>query len=124
MTVSPLSPNCKSSPTAAPSDQHEPSDRLKLQIPDLIELHRPAWSQTLRFGRLEAVEAMPPNVHQCFEEAGLLAEWNDALTRYWGDMGRDAWSKRSEKLSGVGRLQKRLDVSPMLLHELACLADH
>jgi hypothetical protein len=48
--------------------------------------------------------AMPPEVNQCFKEAGLLDPWLDPIRDWWLHAGNRAQAQRIEKLTAVGRL--------------------
>lgn len=79
------------------------SEKLRLQLPDLIDYHKPPWSKKIMYGREEARSSMPPNVEQCFKECGLFDAWSVDLIKTWDGLSTSARSRRSDALQEVGR---------------------
>lgn len=79
------------------------SQKLRLQIADLIDTHNPAWARKLMYGRREALPGMPEDAEQCFRESGLLDEWSGEIIREWDNLGKNARQRRSESSQKIGR---------------------
>lgn len=62
-------------------------ESLRVQLLDLIFVEQPDWAMKIPTGRSEAVQFFPPEVAQCFREAGLLGEWNDEIIGWWDNLG-------------------------------------
>lgn len=74
---------------------------LRAQIGDLIENEVPTWLPLLARGRAEAKQYLPPDVVQCFTEAGLFSnEITDTIISWW-----DRYSKISRKSSKDNKLE-------------------
>ena len=76
--------------------------RLRLQISDLIKHEAPPWAKKLMYGRKEALVGMPSEAVQCFEECGLMEDWDEELIREWYRLGRDIRLRRSDANSDTG----------------------
>lgn len=77
-------------------------ERLRLQLPYLISTYKPTWANRLQYGREPAKSAMPSNVEQCFEEAGLFEDWNNELIQYWSELGKESRARLSHTLGNIG----------------------
>lgn len=85
-----------------------PAERLRAQLCDVVRFHNPAWTKRLMNGRREAIKALPSDIEQIFDEAGLLENWDDDLLRFWDDLGLSVRVQRQEINFRTGREAERL----------------
>jgi hypothetical protein len=81
---------------------------LRLQIKHAIEVLQPAWAQRMRNGREEVRGYLPTEIRQCFNEAGLMDEWDDPLIDWWDGLAQAARAKKNDELLLIGRKAERL----------------
>lgn len=81
---------------------------LRLQIKHAIEVFQPAWAQRMRNGREEVRRYLPTEIHQCFDEAGLMDNWDESLISWWDELAQAARAKKNDELLQIGRKAERL----------------
>lgn len=81
---------------------------LRLQIKHAIEVFQPAWAQRMRNGREEVRRYFPAEVLQCFDEAGLMEDWDELLINWWDDLAQAARAKKNDELLQIGRKSERM----------------
>jgi len=81
---------------------------LRLQIKHAIETFQPAWAQRMRNGREEVRRYLPVEVRQCFDEAGLMDDWDEPLIGWWDELAQAARAKKNDELLQIGRRAERL----------------
>lgn len=90
-----------------------PEESLRMQICDLIFVDQPAWAAKIPNGREEAAKFFPPEVTQCFKEAGLLKSWDEEVVTWWDELAIATRSTKSTLALVTGRKAERLT----MLHE-------
>lgn len=88
--------------------------QLRKQLLDMISIYQPTWAKRIPNGRAEARSSFPKDAEQCFHEAGLLNDWDDALIKWWDELAQAAKAKKSSELLEIGRKAERLSFE----HEL------
>lgn len=92
-------------------EAESPEEKLRVQMADLIALQMPPWAKLIGKGRKEAMYFFPPEVKQCFKDAGLLAPDPDhEVVRWWDDVAARCRSIRRDELTIVGRQGERLSI--------------
>jgi hypothetical protein len=81
-----------------------------MQICDLIFVDQPAWAAKIPNGREEAARFFPPEVRQCFKEAGLLRSWDEAVVAWWDELAISTRSTKSSLALVTGRKAERLSM--------------
>lgn len=87
-----------------------PETRLRIQLYHLITLLRPSWSSVICYGRAEAVKYFTSDIHQCFQEAGLLDSFADEVVEWWDKLGSISRSINNDHLLEIGRVGERLSI--------------
>jgi hypothetical protein len=73
---------------------------------------QPSWSKMLMHGRRELARFAPPDVTQCFKEAGLMtSEVSDGMVKWWDEIGSLARGFRSASAMVVGRAGEKLSLA-------------
>lgn len=86
-----------------------PEEALRHQIRYLISAARPPWAEMISQGR-EKVRYFPPDVQQCFTEAGLLGAPSDEIARWWNILTEAANGSGEEYRNETGRIGERLSI--------------
>lgn len=81
---------------------------LRIQIKHAIEVFQPAWAQKMRNGREEIRRYLPTEIYQCFDEAGLMDNWDESLIGWWDDLAQAARAKKNDELLQIGRKAERM----------------
>lgn len=84
------------------------AEGLRLQIKHAIEILQPAWAQRMRNGREEVRRYLSAEVSQCFEEAGLMDDWDEPMIGWWDELAQVARAKKNDELLQIGRKAERL----------------
>ncbi len=86
------------------------TDMLRIQLQHFIYSKKPVWSRVLHYGRSEALQYVPKDVTQCFEEAGLLGTVDSSTISWWENMG--AFSRRGieDKKKSIGNKGELLSI--------------
>ena len=84
---------------------------LRFQIGDLIERKLPPWLPLLSRGRAEAQEYLPPDVKQCFLEAGLLSTIDDNIVRWWDKYSNISRIEKNAKNVEIGRFGEKTNIN-------------
>jgi len=79
---------------------------LKIQIKSYVEICRPPWAMLLAHGRA-SINAIPPNSHQCLEEAGFFDLTPTGL-RDWDQLAALAEGRDNTRKNEVGRMGEYL----------------
>jgi hypothetical protein len=84
-------------------------ERLRQQLRDIIAALHPAWSKVLMHGRHEMARFAPPDICQCFREAGVMVtDPTDGIVTWWDELANLARGIRSAASLAVGRAGERL----------------
>ena len=83
---------------------------LRAQMHDYVEIAQPPWAKKVPGGRSEAVKVLPAEITQCFDEAGLLGDWDDGLVAWWDKVAQTVRLHRGEENLKVGREAERLSL--------------
>jgi hypothetical protein len=83
---------------------------LRLQLMDYIGLTKPSWSSLVPRGRLETMSYLPPDVRQCFNEAGLNEGYGDDVVEFWDAASSVCRGRTNDTLLEIGRRGERLSI--------------
>jgi hypothetical protein len=90
--------------------KESPEASLRMQICDLVFVEQPAWAAKIPNGREEASKFFPPEVSQCFKEAGLLKVWDDDVVEWWDQLAIATRSTKSALGLITGRKAEKLTI--------------
>lgn len=85
--------------------------RLRVQLRHMISSLQPPWVAALTSGRREAEKSLPPEAHQCFDEAGLLDGYNAATIEWWDTVAGVARLIKDSAKKDSGRLGERYSLA-------------
>lgn len=83
---------------------------LLAQLEDIVRVSQPAWAATLTQGRAEFVRTGPPDVVQCFRDAGLLSGSSQETVALLDSIAEIMRAARSDERLSTGRLGERLTI--------------
>lgn len=83
-------------------------DKLRIQIAHLIEVYKPSWASLICYGRTEAAKFFPPEVKQCFFEAGLLDGYDLDIVQWWDKLSSIVRGLSEDVCLTIGRYGERL----------------
>lgn len=87
---------------------HDYKGALLYQLEDLILNFNPTWASVLPKGRTEAKNFLPPEVNQCFKEAGLFDEINEELIEFWDKLSLAYRNYTQKRMTEIGRAGEKL----------------
>ena len=76
---------------------------LRLQLRDLLETDPPPWAGLLRRGRRDLARFAQPDAVQCFKDAGLLDDADEAVALWWDEVARPLWNAAEQRRLEIGR---------------------
>lgn len=85
-----------------------PVQRLRSQLKILIQRLAPAWAGTVIQGRKAFEQYVPPEVSQCFREAGILDTIEPEAICWWDELAARYRQTRNAVRVEVGRTGERL----------------
>lgn len=91
-------------------NENSPEKKLRIQLYYFLVIEKPNWISTIHYGRLETSTYMPPNIRQCFDEAGLLSSLSFEVIEWWDEIGNISRDFIDKKLIATGRLGERLSI--------------
>jgi hypothetical protein len=83
---------------------------LREQLLDVLMAAPPAWARRMIQGRFEALQAMPDDARQCFEDCGLTKGTDDETIDWWDRATGGLRSERSKALQIIGRKAEKLSL--------------
>jgi hypothetical protein len=83
-------------------------NKLRIQIAHLIEIYKPSWASLICYGRGEATKFFPPEVEQCFDEAGLLGNYDLEVIQWWDKLSSIVRGLSEDVYLTIGRYGERL----------------
>jgi hypothetical protein len=83
---------------------------LREQLFDVLMAAPPPWSRKVIQGRFEALQTMPDDARQCFEDCGLTDRLDDDTVAWWDRTGDSLRSVRSRAMNIVGRKAEKLSL--------------
>jgi len=84
---------------------------LREQLFDVLMAAPPAWSRRMIQGRFEALQAMPDDARQCFEDCGLTKGTDEDTVDWWDRATGGLRSERSKALQIIGRKAEKLSLN-------------
>lgn len=76
---------------------------LREQLYDVLMAAPPPWARKVIQGRFEALQAMPDDARQCFQDCGLTDGLDDDTVAWWDRTGDSLRSVRSRAMNIIGR---------------------
>ncbi len=76
-----------------------------------MDMLRPTWAMTITQGRETRCRYAPPEVSQCFREAGLLGSTTEDVVRWWDERASLFRAARNAHLVNIGRTGERLSLA-------------
>lgn len=83
-------------------------EALFSQLCDMINVYNPTWASVIPKGREESKHFLPPEVYQCFYEAGLFGTFDDSLIQMWDSLALAYRNFNQKKLLDIGRKGEKL----------------
>jgi hypothetical protein len=83
---------------------------LREQLFDVLMSAPPSWSRKMIQGRFEALQAMPEDARQCFDDCGLTERVDDETVAWWDHATGSLRSERSRVLNIIGRKAEKLSI--------------
>lgn len=80
-----------------------PEACLREQLFDVLMAEPPAWSRRMIQGRFEALQTMPDDARQCFEDCALTKGTDDETVEWWDRATGGLRSERSKAVQIIGR---------------------
>lgn len=88
---------------------HE-SERLRVQLTEMILQDTPLWAKNFHLGRNEVVQFLKPNIYQCLKEANLLNGYSSDIVEWWDNISYFTRSNSDIYLCKLGRHAEGLSV--------------
>jgi hypothetical protein len=85
-----------------------PVEALRLQIMDFVVNVKPTWSSLLPKGRSETLQFLTSDARQCFNEAALTDDYDEATIRFWDQIASLSRGRLNDVLLQIGRVGERL----------------
>jgi hypothetical protein len=86
-------------------------ERLREQMKDIIICTQPAWTKMIPRGRAELARFVPPDVRQCFDEAGLMrSSPTPEIVDWWDELSERSRGLKSSFATEIGRRGERLSL--------------
>ncbi|MCC8940827.1 DUF3883 domain-containing protein [Bradyrhizobium sp. Arg68] len=83
---------------------------MREQLFDVLMAAPPAWARKMIQGRFEALQAMPDDARQCFENCGLTSSTEDDIVAWWDRAIDSLRFERSKAFNVIGRKAERLSL--------------
>lgn len=86
------------------SYQHQ----LRQVVLDYIEVEKPAWLQSVTYGRKRVLKFVGLHLEQVFGEAGLVDGVDPDVVAFWDILAAAARGKKNDQATAIGRRGERL----------------
>jgi len=82
--------------------------RLRQTILDYMEVEKPAWLQSVTYGRKRVLKFIGPHLEQVFSEAGLVDGVDADVISFWDVLAAAARGRKNDQATAIGRRGERL----------------
>ena len=83
-------------------------EKLRIQLVDLLQYHKPSWAASIPYGRNEAFQFMPIEVKQCFIEANLIENFDHDTIMWWDKLASTVRGYFDDEKVKFGRIGEKL----------------
>ncbi|MFZ4539889.1 protein NO VEIN domain-containing protein, partial [Propionivibrio sp.] len=83
-------------------------NQLRQAILDYIEVEKPAWIQSVTYGRKRVLKFLGLHLEQVFGEAGLVDGVDPDIVAFWDVLAAAARGRKNDQATTIGRRGERL----------------